>query len=299
MAAFQRRLSALIVIAMAGSLLACGQEGPGRGRGGRQAQRPERIREKPAAIAQVEARPASRPEKSMPNAAIVVIPVKHTSVWELMTVLSTMRPALGRHVLLAVEGGTNSLVVAAEDGKVLEKVHELVAQLDGPQGARGAPKANVCKAVTLKHTYAPKVENYLQELAPPRGRSPVRIVGDERANTVWIAGTEAEVAGLAQLARQMDENAANAGLPGDEGEPELQFYTLAHAEAEALAETVTQIGRAMDLDAAVVADEASGTLIAYATPAAHAHLKTIIAKLDVPAKQARKRAPAPRRKGGG
>jgi len=271
---------------MAGSLLACGQEGPGRGRGGRQAQRPQRTREKPAAIAQVEARPASRPEKFMPNAPIAVIPVKHTSVWELMNVLATMRPALGRHVLLAVEGGTNSLVVAAEDEKVLEKVRELAAQLDGPQAAHGAPKASVCKAVTLKHTYAPEVENYLQELAPPRGRSPVRIVGDKRANTVWIAGTEAEVAGLAQLARQMDENAANAGLPGDEGEPELQFYTLAHAEAEALAETVTQIGRAMDLEAAVVADEASGTLIAYATPAAHAHLKTIIAKLDVPAKHA-------------
>ncbi len=297
MAAFRRRLSALVVIAMAGSLLACGQERPGRGRGGQRVQPPERARAKPAAIAQVEARPASRREAFMPNAPIVVIPVKHTSVWDLMTVLSTMRPALGRHVLLAVEGGTNSLVVADDDEKVLKKVRELVAQLDEPQEARGAPKAHVCEAVTLKHTYAPDVKDYLQELAPPRGRSPVRIVGDERANTVWIAGTEAEVAGLAELARQMDENAANAGLPGDEGEPELQFYTLAHAEAEALAETVTQIGRAMDLDAAVVADEASGTLIAYATPTAHAHLKTIIAKLDVPAKQARKRAAAPRKKG--
>jgi len=283
---------------MAGSLLAWGQEGPGRGRGDRPAQRSERIREKPAAVAQVEARPASRREAFMPNAPIVVIPVRHTSVWELMTVLSTMRPALGQGVLLAVEGGTNSLIVAAEDEKALEKVRVLVAQLDEPQEARGAPKAHVCKAVTLKHTYAPEVADHLQELAPPRGRSPVRIVGDERANTVWIAGTQAEVAGLAELARQMDENAANADLPGDEGEPELQFYTLTHAEAEALAETVTQIGHAMELDAAVVADEASGTLVAYATPAAHAHLKTIIAKLDVPAKQAHKRAAAPRKKGG-
>jgi type II secretory pathway component GspD/PulD (secretin) len=284
MAAFRRRLSALAVIAMASAVLAQGQEGPGRGRSGRQAQRPERTREKPAAVAQVEARPVSRPEEFMPNAPIAVIPVTHTSVWELMSVLSTMRPALGHHVLLAVEGNTNSLIVAGEDEKVLEKVRELVAQLDGPQAAHGAPKANACKAVVLRHSYARDVENHLQRLAQPRGRSAARIVGDQRANTVWIAGTEAEVVELAELARQMDDNAANAGLPGDEGEPELQFYALAHAEAEALAETVGQIGRAMNLKAGVVADEASGTLIAFATPGAHTHLKTIIAKLDVPAK---------------
>jgi type II secretory pathway component GspD/PulD (secretin) len=281
---------------MAGSLLACGQEGPGRGRGGRQTQRPQRTREKPATIAQVEARPASRPEKFMPNAPIAVIQVTHTNVWELMSVLSTMRPALGQHVLLAVEGGTNSLVVAAEDEKVLQKVRELVAQLDAPRAAHGAPKASVCKAVTLKHTYAREVANHLQRLATPQGRSPARIVDDERANTVWIAGTEAEVVGLAELARKMDENAAKAGLPGEEDEPGLQFYALAHAEATAMAQTLTQIGRAMDLEAAVVADEASRTLISYATPAAHAHLKTIIAKLDVPAKHPPKRAPAPRKK---
>lgn len=293
MAVFRPKIVALVGMAIVGAVLAYPQERRGGGQAGRRSQSPERSRQKVPAPKE-EARKGVAPERFIRDAEVVVISLKHADARELRGVLSALSPAIGRRVLVNAVG-RDSLVVAADDEKTLAKVKDLVAEVDRQQREYGCAKVEVCEAVSLKNAYAKDVKEYLQELAPERP-SPARIVADERANTVWIAGAKQDVSWLVDLAREMDENVAAGGLPEDEDAPVLRFYTVEHADAVALAEILVDIGEPMGLDAAVAADPASKMLVTYATAAAHAQLETIVKKFDVPAKQPRKRPPAAPRK---
>jgi type II secretory pathway component GspD/PulD (secretin) len=296
MTALRPKLAAFAAVAMAAIVLAYGQERPERARGARRDRPAERARQRAPADVPQEARRRSPlqqsvPREGIPEAEIAVIPLKHADVREVIRVLVPMRPAFGQ-VIVCDFGDTDSVVVAADDKKAIEKVLHLVAELDKPPFS---DRTRVCEAVRLKHIGAEEVCEYLQKLVPWR-EVRVQLAADEHANTVWVTGEQSQVAWVAEVARRIDENAADVGSPKVQAEPELEFYALAHARAELLAETLIQVGRAMNLDAVFVPDEPSSTLIVYATPGAQAQLRTIITALDVPPKHARKRPPSAQHK---
>lgn len=295
MSAFRQGVCTLAVIAIASTAISYAQ--PGSGQASRRDQ-PAKPKQPQAPAAEAEARRRPSPTLLMPNAESSVITIKHANIWEVHNALNSVKSATNLRALTHIVGGS-SLLVTTDDEKALAKISEIVAMLDKPEPPSGPTKADVCMGVPLRNSAARELSDYLHALSP-KGPTPARIVADRGANTVWIAGAKEEVTWLTDLARKMDENAARAEATPSQGDGELRFYAIEHAETVELARTLTHIGAAMDLNITVVPNPASQTLLAYATPAEHACLENIIEKLDVPAKQhARRRATGSRERDGG
>jgi type II secretory pathway component GspD/PulD (secretin) len=295
MSAFRHRLCALAVIAIASTAISYAQPGSGQA-----PRRDQSAKPKHPQAPGPEKKAGKRPSRSllMPNAESSVIAIKHANIWEVHNALNSVKSATNLRALTHIVGGS-SLLVTTDDEKALAKTREIVAMLDKPEPPSGPAKADVCVGVPLRNAAARELSDYLHVLSP-KGPMPPRIVADRAANTVWIAGAKEKVTWLTDLAQKMDENAARAEATPSQGDAELRFHAIEHAETVELARTLTHIGAAMDLNITVVPNPASQTLLAYATPAEHTCLENIIRKLDVPAKQhARRRASGPRERDGG
>jgi hypothetical protein len=334
MAAFRHRGIALALIAIASAAFVYAQQDPARKHAERRKQRPARERIKaaegekskpgePEKARRFEARqaPADKPvppesparkpparerhqRLALRDAEVALIQMEHANPFEVLNVLKSMLGGerLGCHVL-----GGASLLIISDDETALQKVRNLVGKLDRPlQPARVKPAA--CVAVPLEHADADNVRRYLLELAP-ESLGKVRVVADDDANTVWVAGAAGSAEWLAELAERMDDNAAEVGARRDDGEPQLRFYSLTHADPVRLAQLVTHVTEAMGLELAVAPDPGSRTLVTYGTPDAHEYAQTIVDRLDQSGKPAvqeeavrkerpqQRRPPAERRRG--
>jgi type II secretory pathway component GspD/PulD (secretin) len=294
MSAFRQGVCALAVIAIASTAISYAQPGSGQA-----PRRDPSAKPKPPQAPGPEKEADKRPSRSllMPNAESSVIAIKHANIWEVHNALNSVISATNLRALTHIVGGS-SLLVTTDDEKALAKIREIVAMLDNPEPPGGPTKADVCVGVPLRNSAARELSEYLHVLSP-KGPTPTRIVADRGANTIWIAGAKDEVTWLADLARQMDENAARVEATPTRGDAELRFYVIQHTEIVELAKTLTQIGAAMDLDVTIVPNTPSRTLVAYATPAEHTCLETIIKKLDIPTEHAREPARAPRERDDG
>jgi type II secretory pathway component GspD/PulD (secretin) len=227
---------------------------------------------------------------------MVVIQVQHANPWEVRNALTTMRTVTDARFLCDVVGG-DSLLVTTDEPKTLKKVRDLLAKLDEPRRPGPPAKPDVCKPVPLEHAEAEFVARALLRLTPER-RGRVRVVSDEDANAVWIAGAQRAVEWLVDVAMRMDEHAAAAGLSEEPEVAEVRFYRLKHADAGNLAGILGRLLREMDIEVTLVPDVASGTLLAYATPAALSQVHDVVEQLDVPAQTEHERRPMrPHRRG--
>lgn len=250
-------------------------------------------------------RPSRRGPALAPDAQVRVIVVKHADAESIANVINHIQRAGGiggGSALVISDERTNALIVATKDDDAIETIQELVAALDttvaaldttweAKQPARVKTEL-IWHAVPLKAARAHELVDALGQLASVDRRTPVRIVADERANTVWLSGPDEHVAKLATVAREMDANTGSAETRGPTGQRALHFFSLEHARSGPLAGTVSLVARMMDLDVEVVSDQQSDTIVAYATPDQLEQLKSIIAELDVAPKRPRGRRPA-------
>lgn len=193
----------------------------------------------------------------------------------------------GNDVLrVAVDERRNAIVITGAAGPLIADVTELIAQLDQPPAepaaaARKEGVADVVESLPLKAADADDVVNSLHVLLEPRGKGPppVRICADERSRAVWFAGRPAFVERCVQVARRMDESAVAASGEA-EGPRELRCYRVERAAATPLANTIGNVLGVMHIDAGVVSDAQSNTLVAYATPKQHEQIALLVERLD-------------------
>lgn len=299
MSAFKRGIGALVVLGILASATAYGQAERGEHarqdqvRGERQARQqapPED--QQPAEPHGIVERRQPPPGPPMPDAKFMIIGVEHADAWETLNAVNMMSRVCGLRVACQVVGG-RALIVGSDDQQTLERVSKLVKELDQSPAAESQQKADICLAVPLEKAYAVHVTEHLRGLMPPR-KSPPRIVADIPANTVWIAGGEAEVRRLGELARQMDVNAARMEHVERQYGRELRLHKVVHSDAERVAKLMAQLAAKADLDAEIVGDSASQTVVAYAAPAAHEQLERILETLDTQPEHPRKRPPPSR-----
>lgn len=242
--------------------------------------------------------PSRRRPALAPDAQVRVIVVKHADAESIANVINHIQRAGGiggGSALVISDERTNALIVATKDDDAIETIQELVAALDTTWEAKQPARVKtelIWHAVPLKAARAHELVDALAQLASVDRRTPVRIVADERANTVWLSGPDEHVAKLATVAREMDANTESAETRGPTGQRALHFFSLEHARSGPLVGTVSLVARMMDLDVEVVSDQQSDTIVAYATPDQLEQLKSIIAELDVAPKRPRGRRPA-------
>lgn len=187
---------------------------------------------------------------------------------------------------VAVDERRNAIVITGAAGPLIADVTELITQLDQPPAepaaaARKEGVADVVESLPLKAADAVEVVNSLHVLLESRGKGPppVRICADERSRAVWFAGRPAFVERCVQVARRMDESAVAASGEA-EGPRELRFYRVERAAATPLANTIGNVLGVMHIDAGVVSDAQSNTLVAYATPKQHEQIALLVERLD-------------------
>lgn len=253
------------------------------------AQQPaQRGQNKPEPVAKEEIahKPVSR------DAEIKVFPLKYAAASEIS---STLQKILGGVIETRViaDARTNVLLVAVENAKDLARVEPLIQALDQPVSADDRTAGGMeVQSVRLAHASARGVVNQLEKLLLNNRIAHVNIVADTSANAVWISGPGNEVARFNEVARAMDEQAAQPVSREKQGR-ELKFYSLKEADAGSLSSTLNRAAELLALDAEVVPDMQSGTILAIATPESHKRLEQIINTLDVMQRRpARPAAPA-------
>lgn len=190
---------------------------------------------------------------------------------------------------LSVDERTNTLLAAGTD-KAIERVAELVAQLDRelPDDLRGI------RILSLAHADATAIASSLQRLlderARPRGggrrMSPsarVVVISDARSNSLLVSGGPEGFELIQTLVAQLDQ-------PGSSLIGQVRLIPLEHADAGTLATTLGdlftrryQAARTPDLQRnrpVILADPRSNSLLVAAGVDDNQALDALLAKLD-------------------
>jgi len=220
--------------------------------------------------------------------------------------------AAGSPVKIIAEPRLNALIIIA-DRLATDKVLQLIAKLDSEQGTSGETQL---KLIPLKNTSAKRMANLLTKIFVDRvvaGKgegntakaSPVKIIEEERLNSLIIIAGRLEIERILSLVKQLD-------VFQDSGKVKSNFklYHLQHAVAKDIAVLlkevtgrITEVARKDDKpqleasalsktagsgtksDISISADEATNSLLIFAPVDAFKTLDQIIVELDVPRMQ--------------
>ena len=220
--------------------------------------------------------------------------------------------ATGSPVKIIAEPRLNALIIIA-DRLATDRVLLLIAKLDTEQGTSGETQL---KLIPLKHTSAKRMANLLTKIFVDRvvaGKgegntakaSPVKIIEEERLNSLIIIAGRLEIERILSLVKQLD-------VFQDSGKVKSNFklYHLQHAVAKDIAVLlkevtgrITEVARKDDKpqleasalsktagsgtksDISISADEATNSLLIFAPVDAFKTLDQIIVELDVPRMQ--------------
>ena len=229
------------------------------------------------------------------SADVLVFTLKYSDAEGVARVLAPLWPTLSDVFAITADERTNTLLVTTANEQTTNNLHRLLEALDRPTETTET-EGDRCEGIQLQNAVAAEVVEHLYSLTPRRpGRSALRFVADERANTVWLAGSDKLVEHARQLVQRMDQSTAVAKMSEPADKRVLRFYELEQADALRLADTMNKLARQIDLDLHVVADPLSGILVTHATTDEDAILKQIVQKLDVTPKHAFKQ-PAERKR---
>jgi len=220
-------------------------------------------------------RPA--PPALPPDAPVKVIRLQYSNGGELLQAIRGAVEAMGQQAVLSAYNEV--LIIAASDEATAERIVKLVREVDAARASLSEPSGFVTEGLTLKSAAAHEVVEALRQLRGDRTFWP-RIIADQRSNSVWLSGDGAEVKKYLGLAQELDQRAAGRPVRA-EARRQLRFYRLQHAQAPPLSQTVNGVLASMDADLHVVADQQSGTLIAFATDEQHSYVETLVKTLDV------------------
>lgn len=219
------------------------------------------------------------PANSMVTA---LIPVKHVSADKLIPVL---RPLLPPKSYLAAQPDSNLLIISDRAGNIA-RLQQLVNQLD-------QDRSGEIEVVKLQYAAARDVVQVINGLSGQPAKAPgdtsgLKLIADERTNSVIMSGGEGERLRTKALIAHMD---TTIEIEGD-----TQVVFLKYAKAKDLTPILTKVepakaaapgqaaapaSTARALDFNIQADEATNALIITAPAATMKSLQAVIRKLDI------------------
>ncbi len=203
-----------------------------------------------------------------------VIPVKHVSALELVTLL---RPLLAPEAQLTAHADSNSLLISDRAANA-ERIGRIVARIDTAADAE-------VEVIALRHANASEVARTLGMLAAPPApgmqASSTRLVADTRTNSVLLSGSRADRLRLRTLAAHLDTPLA--------GGDNTRVVYLNYASAEDLvpilqgvAATLTGVEAGQPgAQASILAHGDTNALVVSAAPAVYRELQGVIRQLDI------------------
>jgi general secretion pathway protein D len=190
---------------------------------------------------------------------------------------SVCYPLLSDQGALTVHAPSNSLVVTDRKAN-LERIDALIRALDRDPGPREI------RSYALEHADAGDVLRQLERYLGVAGERQVargpRIIADPRANRIIAGGSAEEHRLLAELIRELDQEA-----PPERSE--VHVVGLTYADATDLAGVlVAQVREGESAGGpSITADRSTNSLIIRATPERFAELRSVIEELDRPRAQ--------------
>ena len=219
--------------------------------------------------------------------------------------------ATGSPVKIIAEPRLNALIIIA-DRLATDRVLLLIAKLDTEQGTSGETQL---KLIPLKNTSAKRMANLLTKIFSDRvvaGKgegntakaSPVKIIEEERLNSLIIIAGRLEIERILSLIKQLDVFQESGKVRSN-----FKLYHLQHAVAKDIAVLLKEVtgrisevsrkdekpqlskalsktaGSGTQSDISISADEATNSLLIFAPADAFKTLDQIIVELDVPRMQ--------------
>ncbi len=190
-------------------------------------------------IQQIDARPSSE------KATVQTFRLKHAQAEELARVLAEtvgrMRPGRGGvPTSISADKNANAIIVSAA-GDVIERVQELLSQLDVEGATEGAITVEIVRLVNAKAEPMAAALNAAQGTSPrrrgPRGpeeEEVVRVTADAASNSLLLTGRPAQIEETKKLIVQLDQAAA-------ELTSETRVFPLAQAKAADLVTVLERI----------------------------------------------------------
>ncbi len=208
-----------------------------------------------------------------------IIQVKNITAAQLVPILRPLIPQEGH---LAAYPDTNVLIISDRHQNV-ERLLKIIEQIDQVSDS-------TIEVVTLQHASAAEVVRILNGLQDPAaktgGSAAVKLVADERTNSVLISGDPTARLRSKVLIQHLD-------TPFDD-EGNAQVIYLKYANAKELVSVLTGVSESMDkskqaagaagkpdIPINIQADEAANALIISAPPDQFRSLEAIIRKLDI------------------
>ncbi|MEJ2692076.1 MAG: type II secretion system secretin GspD [Candidatus Thiodiazotropha sp.] len=209
-----------------------------------------------------------------------IIQVKNVTAAQLVPILRPLIPQEGH---LAAYPNTNVLIISDRRQNV-DRLLKIIEQIDQVSDSS-------IEVVALQHASAAEVVRILNGLQEPAskgvGANSVKLVADERTNSVLISGDPTSRLRSKVLIKHLDTPFDNAG--------NAQVIYLKYANAKDLLTVLTGVSETMDKNKQaggkgagkpggpinIQADEASNALIITAPPDQYRSLEAIIRKLDI------------------
>lgn len=204
-----------------------------------------------------------------------VIDVKYVNAAQLVPILRPLVPQQGH---LAAYPASNVLVISDSAGNI-KRLVKIIRRIDQASG-------DEIEVVKLEHASATEVVRIITRLKPSDPKSPeqVKIVADERSNSVLLGGAKSDRVRMRALMAHLD-------TPVEVGGNTHVIY-LKNAVAKNLVPVLTGVSQSVAgakagqkqagaRDISIQADENTNALVINAPPDVFRSLRTVIHKLDV------------------
>lgn len=212
-----------------------------------------------------------------------VVPLRNIAAKDVSPILRQLNDSIGVGSVAHYEQG-NALLITGR-ASVVNGLLELVREMDQDDGNR-------VETLALKHAAAPEIARMVNELFREEGKrrtagaSSLRLVADERTNSVMIAGDDRSREHAKELIDQLDNKSVTQG--------NTQVIPLKYAKAQSLVEVLTGVSAGLQNEkegaaanvallknVVIKADEQTNALIITAAPDVMRDLEAVVAKLDV------------------
>lgn len=195
------------------------------------------------------------------------------------SLVPTVRPLMPAYSHVGVVASTNLIIISDHKNNV-ERLERLIREID-------TVEEEIVEMVSLKEAWVGTLVALLQRLAPDqlgsgsKGPRQVRVIANERNNSVLLRGKRTAVQEVRSLITQLDQ-------PGNTG-GNATVIKLSYADAETIAEVITNT---MQREAAtseeagqspfsIQPDKALNALVVRADPISMSSIKALVGELDI------------------
>ena len=225
-----------------------------------------------------------------------IIPLRYADAVELQSLLT---PLISSSSVMVAHGATNTLIVTDINSNI-DRLIQIIREIDVPGFAKKitviklvhANAAELAKqlAELMEDTTTPVVRtSRKQRSAGQSETSQLKIIPEERTNTLVVLAAYEDTQKIKQLVRQLDQ-------PTPTGRDFIHVYYLKNGVAEDVAKVLGEIKKesgtdsktaqvtkpAISKDVMIIPDKATNSLVIRATPEEYQSISKVIEKLDIP-----------------